>query len=207
MPLFLKNKLLFIHIPKCGGDTINYALKTEGDAPFLFVSDGSVMLNQHTPQHATYRELMQMGWTLQPDFRVAALVRHPVERVLSAFRYIQLFRKDLIKYAVTPDEFLNYFLSNKTEFTNVFDNHNKGLLDFLVNENGVVDPSIYIRPIKDVDIWLKDLGLPIISSNQRRNVTCNLSSSFPTFTQKNIEQIEDFYKEDILWFENNFSSQ
>ncbi len=204
MPLFIKNKLFFIHIPKCGGDTINFALKDSGDPPFLFVADGSVMVNNHTPQHITYRELSQLGWSASNGFRLAALVRHPLERVLSAYRYASLFRKDLSTYTKTPDEFLKNFLSNDPESNRIFDNHNKGLLDYLTNENGIIDPGIYIRPLWEFDLWLRDLGLEKISFNQRKNVTSNLGSSLPTFSQEQIEKIKDFYQEDISWFEKNF---
>lgn len=207
MPLFIKNKLFFIHIPKCGGDTITYALSKSGDKPFLFVNDGSVILNGHTPQHTPYREILQMGWLATNGFRVAALVRHPVERVLSAFRYIHFFRKDLLPYAINTEQFLNNFLSHKSESKIIFDNHNMGLLDFLVNDNGAIDPNIYIRPLDEVDLWLSDLSLCEIPFNQRRNVTANLSASLPTFTQKNIDRIREFYHKDILWFENNFVSK
>ena len=82
-----------------------------------------------------------------------------------------------------------------------------GLLDFLVNDNGAIDPNIYIRPLDEVDLWLSDLSLCEIPFNQRRNVTANLSASLPTFTQKNIDRIREFYHKDILWFENNFVSK
>lgn len=204
MPIFIRNKLLFIHIPKCGGDTINFALKNSGDTPFLFVPDGSVMINNHTPQHSTWRELKNMGWTTPAGFRVAALVRHPVDRVLSTFRYIYHFRKDLLPSAKTPSEFLDNFLSREPGVNARFDNHNKSLMDFLVNENGTIDPIIHIRPLVECDLWLNELGLPKISINERKNVTSILSANLPKFTQENIEQIKDFYKEDILWYESNF---
>jgi hypothetical protein len=204
MPLFTNHKLLFIHIPKCGGDTINYALKNRGDNPFLFVNDGGVMTNHHSPQHLTWRELLQLGWSTPKGYRVAALVRHPIDRVLSAFRYIHQHRKDLLPYATNATEFLNYYLSDESEATTRFDNHNKSLKEFLTDHTGSIDKSIHIRPLNEVDLWLEELDLPKISIKERRNVTLSSSENLPKFSDKHIEQIKEFYRDDILWFECNF---
>lgn len=202
MPLFLNHRLLFIHIPKCGGDTISHALRRAGDPPFLFVADGSVMINGHTPQHLTWRELVGMGWAVKGEFRVAALVRHPVDRVRSAFRYVRRFRPDLAEFAQSPAQFLDHFLSREEMATRRFDNHNKGLLDFLTDADGLVEPSIHIAPLSEVDRWLRDLSLPAISELERRNVTG--AAEGPGFSDEALERIRKFYREDILWYEGQF---
>ncbi len=206
MPLFLNHRLLFIHIPKCGGDTVSHALRQAGDPPFLFVADGSVMVNGHTPQHLTWQELAAMGWAGQGGVRVAALVRHPVDRVLSAFRYVRRFRSDLAQFAETPAQFLEHFLSREEAATRRFDNHNKGLLAFLSNEDGSINPNIHIQPLSRIDQWLRDLSLPAISPEERRNVTAigGTVAGSPAFSAEEIGRIEDFYRKDILWYEQQF---
>lgn len=204
MPLFLKHQILFIHIPKCGGDSINFKLSSEGDHPLLFVDDGSVMVNGHTPQHMTYREFLQIGWPLNNHFRVAALVRHPIERVMSEFRYLHLKRPDITDlFAGNPSKFLDYFLSNSRETCTRFDNHNLGLLDFLSDDKGIIDERILIRPTYEMATWLRELGLPEITLTERRNVTKDLKD-LKSFSPSDIQRIKDYYCNDIAWFEKNF---
>jgi hypothetical protein len=204
LPLFFNHRLLFIHIPKCGGDTVNLKLSSLGDAPLLFVDDGSVMINRHTPQHMTYQELIKAGWSFNNNFRVASLVRHPVDRVLSEFRYLHLKRPDLVsQFAPNPSAFLDNFLSNTPEICARFDNHNLGLLEFLADQDGCVDERIYIRPTLEMPQWLSDLGLPAISDSERRNVTTHLIE-LPDFNQSDIQRIEAYYAQDISWFEMKF---
>ncbi len=203
MPVFFRHKLLFIHVPKCGGDTVSYALREAGDPPFLFVADGSVLVNGHTPQHMTLRELVSAGWAVPSGFRVAALVRHPIHRVESAFRYIQSFRKDLKAMAPNPSRFLDSFLSSDPEVFSRFDNHNLGLLDFISGRNGLVDPSIHVRPVQEMDLWMQELGLPKLSSDARRNVTQG-TDQFEAFKAVDVQRVRTFYARDIAWFEARF---
>jgi len=169
MPLFLRNKLLYIHIPKCGGDTVSYFLREHNDPPFLFIADGSVMVNGHTPQHLTWREFMKLGWLPSNDFKVAALVRHPVDRVISEFRYIQHSRPDLVGIATTPSSFLDAFLSSDPISNTLFDNHNLSILEFLEDESGQIDPIIDIRPVQEMDQLMNSLGLPPVPLSAWRN--------------------------------------
>ena len=206
MPLFLSRNLLFIHIPKCGGDTIAHHLRTHGDAPFLFVDNGAVMVNGHTPQHMTWAEMLQAGWHTPPNYRVATLVRHPVARVQSEFRYFKAVHPGLRDIVSSPAVFLDAFLEDSQTARCQFDNHNGSILEFLSDERGTLDTSIEIYHIDAMDVLVQSIGLPPVSIADRRNVTLTeveAAQSQP-FTQQDISRIKQRYKEDIDWFEKRF---
>ena len=204
MPLFLRNRLLFIHIPKCGGDTITHVLREAGDPPFLFVADGSIMVNGHTPQHMIWREFLLAGWAPRSDFRVAALVRHPLDRVISAYRYVRGFRPDLHAFAPDPQTFLDEFLSHDLVATRRFDNHNQPMLTFLGNHDGEIDPEIEIYPVQEMDRFMQSLDLPPVPVTSRRNVTRGTPAEIGTFHAVDMMRVADHYARDIEWFESRF---
>lgn len=205
MPIFFKNNLLFIHIPKCGGDTVTHHLHRYGDPPFLFVADGSVMINGHTPQHMTWLELLNAGWRTPPGFRVAALVRHPVDRVISEFQYIKVYRPDLKDSTLNPTSFLDEYLHDAPYTAARFDNHNLGIHDFLSGPDGEIDTTIDIYPINEMDRMVESLGLPQIRPENRRNVTGGISpeTGFQPFSQADIGRIIERYRRDIEWLKAN----
>lgn len=200
VPLFLCHRVLLLHIPKCGGDTFSHALRKAGDPPFLFVADGSVLTNGHTPQHMTWRELCQAGWNTPPDFRVIAFVRHPVERVLSAYRYIHLARPDLVHMAKNPAQFMDYFFSRDATLRKRFDHHNMAIIEFLKDAEGNIEESIEIHHISEMNAVLESLGLSGVAENERRNVT----SVNADFQPRHLRRIRKTMEADIAWFEARF---
>ena len=200
--MFLNHRVLFLHIPKCGGYTFSHALSRADDPPLFFVPDGSVLVNGHTPQHMTWREWRSVGWSAPKGFRAIAFVRHPVDRVMSAYRYVHLARPDLVHLAETPSAFLNHFFSPDPAVRLRFDHHNLGMLDFLRNEGGEVDPAIELWHISEMDEALASLGLPAVEVSQRRNVT----ESTDVFTERDVVRIHEHVAEDLQWYQSRFAS-
>jgi hypothetical protein len=160
-----------LYIPKCGGDTVAHHFSQHGDPPFLLVADGGVLVNDHTPQHMTWSEVLRAGWNCAADFRVAALVRHPVERVMSEFNYLRVQRPDLLDQACEPSAFLEEFLSKDPVACLRFDNHNLSIHQFPADSHGVIDPRIEVCRTQHMEQLVQSFGLPAIEPSQRRNVT------------------------------------
>lgn len=198
--------MLFIHIPKCGGDTVSHVLRLHGDAPFLFNGDGSVLVNGHTPQHMTWREFSNAGWTPESGFRVCALVRHPVDRAISAFRYIHASRPHLVPLAQTPSMFLDTFLSGDAALAARLDYHNLSIHAFLQNQEGEIDPAIEIWPLQEMDRFMASMGLPPVDPQDRRNVTRTgvAAGGGAVFGAHDMARIVAHYARDIQWFERRF---
>ena len=94
----LKNKIAFIHIPKCGGTSVesvlldleehkgdkNFYKMSSKDAEKFFVGTGED--RQHCDQKRIEEELVLLGEDLS-NWRFLALVRDPCERIRSEVRY------------------------------------------------------------------------------------------------------------------------
>lgn len=146
MPLFIRSKLLFIHIPKSGGTSIERLLEQKGDPAGLFTATGSIFINGHTPQHCTYRELEDLN-LVTDDVRIFTVVRNPVERTLSEYFYLKTHRPDIDKLYRSFDGFLDYFLNSRN--ASLFDNHNLTNFDYLVDHSGSISKRITVFPYFD----------------------------------------------------------
>lgn len=127
MPLYLKNKLCLIHIPKTGGSAIEHAM-AQADDNNVFHSTYAIM-NGHSPQHSTAKELMDLG-LLPVDFKVIAVTRHPYERFVSEYNYQRTYQN----YHKGVNEFAKDFFN-----TSNWDNHHLAMCDFLFVEGKLSD--------------------------------------------------------------------
>lgn len=127
MPIFLKNKFVFIHIPKTGGTSVEEEFKSRGDNPLFFSSE--YFVNSHSPQHSTYDELN--SWGLIPnDFKIFAVIRHPYERFISEYNYrYDEFKEPLKDFT---KRFCGWFRNEHD-----WDNHHLSCSDFLQNSKNV----------------------------------------------------------------------
>lgn len=157
MPIF-NNQFSFIHIPKCGGTSIECFLRSLGWRMSLFTDTGAVFINGHTPQHCTYRELQDLNLLTE---KVFAVVRPEVDRCISEYFYIRDYRPDLGVLFDDFDSFLDLFLDRSNLL--VFDYHNLPNREFLINREGVVDPCIEVIDFFDIPRIESYLGVTGLS--------------------------------------------
>ncbi len=153
MPLYLKNKIVFVHIPKTGGTSFGNTMRELGDDR---VFNGiKTLINGHSAQHSTFQELK--GLTLVPkDFRVVSVVRNPYTRFLSKYNEQCTFNG----YKGTTEDFSRKFFADSYA---EWDSHNMPMHMFL---EGAED-AILIR-FENLEAEFREkLGITITSHQFR----------------------------------------
>tara|TARA_B100001057_G_C22815998_1_gene937454 strand:- start:79 stop:522 length:444 start_codon:yes stop_codon:yes gene_type:complete len=142
MPYYKEKKLLFIHIPKTGGTTIEDSIK--GNTPQTLYSGPTNPLldfpyNQKSLQHQFYTTIYKFRDKLDLNFdniKIFSVVRNPYDRIIS-----DLFWFDLIKKDFTAGEVYNV-IKNNYLYRDDLDNHNEPQYKFIVDENSELIKNI-----------------------------------------------------------------
>lgn len=183
MPLFLKNKICFIHIPKCGGTTIEKAFENQLDDPPLYYDSRFRFPNmryslQHSPQHSTFIELREMK-LIPKDFDIISFVRNPYDRFLSEYCWrLKKGGNSLIKKDIGQDDFAKIFFSEENEFS--WDNHSKSQFSFLKEGFGIIK----IFSIDEIDnYFINNFKIKV----EKKNTTQSKELKISNFAKKMVD--------------------
>jgi hypothetical protein len=209
MPYF-KNKnvnLLFIHIPKTGGTSLEKYLS---DKYYIPLNEKSLWTNikngynNVSLQHQTYTSLLtnKNKFGIQFDnINIISIVRNPYERVIS-----DLFHFKLINDTTEPNKVYNilqkYILSDK------YDNHNIPQYLFLIDKHNNINKDITIFKTETLNDNLKKYGFTDFNKNELVN-NYNIKNYFGFLNNNSIKLINNIYKKDFELFNypfiNNYS--
>ena len=209
MPYF-KNKdinLLFIHVPKTGGSSLDTYFSSKFNIPlnnkslFHFIKDKQ-LLNENIKiksslQHITYNQIVKYSKIFNIDFdniKIITIVRNPYERFVSDLFYFSLITTDSTKEAVF-DMLHNYLISDK------YDNHNIPQHTFITNDKGEIIENIHILKTESLTNEMKVLGY--IDFNIYDNVNINKVNYYNYLNNESIEIINKFYHLDFILFNYN----
>ncbi len=179
MPLSIRYKLVFIHIPKTAGTSVEQFFNDNGGCLFL---DRKTRINGHSIQHSTYSELKDMKM-IPSDYRIFTVIRHPYDRFLSDYNYYCTrlgFEGDTMDFA-------KYYFSTFEKF----DNHNRSMTYFLTVD-GKIQKEIEIIRIENLSWELyQKFGIRLI---KKMNVSRKIQKILP-------QEVKDFvyeqWKEDF----------
>lgn len=193
-----KQKIIFIHIPKTGGQSIEYYL---ADRFQLGINFQTLPENRnylwkgnykgHTLQHCFLQEIVELKNIQHLDeYLVFASIRHPYQRTLSALIFWGLLTE---KNKHNLKQILIKFLSDKKKH----DLHAVPQYKYL-KYNGEIYKNIKLVRQEHLAQDMQDIGFP--DFNERQNLKLqNLDyKSLLTYSVKNI--IYQYYRKDFEIF-------
>jgi len=201
MPYFYNNNIniLFIHIPKTGGSSvenyfsIKYKIILNDSSFFNFKSN-----NDFTHQHKSLKELLTISFYKSKinfkNLKIMSIVRNPYDRIIS-----DLFFTNLINILSTPEEVLTILKNDyfKNYNDKKYDNHKKPQYLFLLDLNNKINKNIIILKTETLNKDMKKLGFFDF------NYTINVSEKNDTMTYLNSESINlinKYYYYDFILF-------
>ena len=208
MPYF-NNKdinILFIHIPKTGGTSLEVYFSSKFNIPlnnkslYLFIED-ELLLNKNMEintslQHMTYKQIVEYHNIFKIDFnniKIITIVRNPYERIVSA-----LFFWNLITPHTTQKEVFSiitkYLVSNR-------DNHNIPQYKFVTDDNEEIIQNIHILKTESLVDDMINLGYN--DFNIFDNVNNNKGNYYKYLNIDSIILINQFYHLDFILFNYN----
>jgi hypothetical protein len=206
MPYFKNDKinLLFIHIPKTGGESVEYYFRDLYNIPLNnkalwgFVPEDIQIDNnidiKSSLQHLTYQSILKYQTFLNIDaqnLKLLTIVRNPYNRIVS-----DLFWFKLIVITNTKDEVFSViqkYLSSRE-----FDNHNMPQHLFLTDTNNKLIKNVTIMRTETLNDYMIKFGYT--DFNIKTNCNPHTISCWDYLNNQSIQLINSFYKKDFKMF-------
>lgn len=91
MPVNYKNKIIFVHIPKCGGTSVEVFFNMRNKES-LYSTDENVINNvKYSLQHLTPNLIKELIPDIYDDYTKFTIIRNPYERVLSEYVWQNIY--------------------------------------------------------------------------------------------------------------------
>jgi len=202
MPYFRKNdiNILFIHIPKTGGTSIETYFSQKYDIPLNYKSlfyhypiQRKLKINS-TLQHITYKSMYKYKKELKIKFnniKIITIVRNPYERIIS-----DLFYFDKIDIKTKKDEVFTIIQKYLTQ--KYLDNHNIPQYKFIIDKNKNIIPNLHILHTETLTTDMNELGF--VDFNEFKNANPNKINYYKYLNNDSIQLINQFYDKDFSLF-------
>lgn len=197
MPIDKQRNLIFVHIPKCAGTSIEKALGIYGK-PECWHGVG-------LPQHWTLNKIVERyGEQILDDNFVFAFVRNPWDRIVSEFNYLHKISDPAVRGRGFP-WFVENVVDGKTSCSQHVAVHLRPQSDFLANYEDKVD---FIGRFENLQKDWVELGerlgksLPKLGhENKSPHFGIDHRSSYNETTK---QIVQDIYQNDIKFFDYSF---
>jgi hypothetical protein len=215
MPISYDHKILFIHVPKCAGTSVEGILNCKDEDKFYTESLtsrtlASLPINSFTgreyricasknKQHYTYRELIKiLPKNIIEDFEKIAIVRNPYDRLVSEYYYSAYSIKShknfeaFVKTALKLDLYTRNWL---------YDGHLETQTSYLINEQKNFNSINKIFKFEEINTCFDYLN-KIIGKVCRPHLRAasNRKPYSEYYTSELKEIVYNFYKDDFTNF-------
>lgn len=203
MPYFEKINMLFIHIPKTGGTSVEEyfyeKLNLTRDETNLFSL--CVLDNDHSLQHYTYSEIKNKTKIIENNPKIITIVRNPYTRIVSDILYLPVIclekinKNNMFIYKSLIEKIIKRYLQS----SDTFDNHKTPQYQYLMDESGNILSNITILKQETLNSDMKSLGYLDFEKefNVRNKGKINY---FDLLTKTSIKMINEYYSKDFEVF-------
>lgn len=160
MPYYPQLNLLFIHIPKTGGSSVENFLKLQYKQTLIGIQKkifDDPKLGKITLQHQVYRTLYKYKELLKLPFdnkmRIITIVRNPYDRIISDLYWFNLIKRDS-KYTQAQI----YSIIKNKYLKKAIDNHSTPQYKYLIDDEGKIPSNITIMRCEDLTNDMKKNG-------------------------------------------------
>ena len=190
MPYYKKNNILFIHIPKTGGTTIENYLNLRK------CMQGYCVIKNVAFQHFNWNDYNKLlGNEIYYKYFKFSIVRNPIDRCISEYYWTPL------NFGYGKNASFDHFLTevedivkNKRFFDSLYHDHFQSQSYYILDNNKVmVDKIFRFENFLEISDFLSNYTTKEIKPLN----ACNIKKLKPT--EKQIEKIYQIYKDD---FEN-----
>ena len=209
MPIYRKESIISIHIPKTAGLPILEHFGDKSEPYYETFPD----IAEYAYIHYTYNDIKKFckkTETYIEGFKIFAIVRNPYDRIVSDFHYF--IEKKWIssmnpKYIINFTDFVEFYIlgmhTDKIKLENevvkryMFDNHKTPQHKFVINEENCVAPEITIIRFENLKEELKN------KMNIDLNVHINKTTrnKWESYYNKHLEKlVYNYYFDDFEIF-------
>lgn len=205
MPYFKNDDInvLFIHIPKTGGSSLELYFSSKFNIPlnnkslYNFIEDKQLldknMKINVSLQHITYNQIFEYSNIFNINFdniKIITIVRNPYERIMSDLFFFNLIPINATKETVF-DIIEKYLVSEN------YDNHNIPQHKFITNYKGEIVQNIHILKTESLTNDMNNLCYS--DFNIFENTNRNKVENYYHYLNKNsIDIINNFYHLDFI---------
>ena len=216
--IFFKKKIIFVHIPRCGGTSIEKNLwKNEFNEYFSFEKNDEKHLlqgfvdkynNKYQSdglQHLTLKNINKIYPKETKDFFKFSFIRNPFSRVVSLYLEIMQYRKDLRDFLIVYKDssfkkFLNLIKKNHhTHWMPMINFFSVNSLDFV---------GRFEDYKKELDKLSKIINVEFLNRNFSDNLNFSKKINYLNFYEdkEDIDLVSEIYKDDLKIFNYNFEN-